>query len=327
MIPIIDLHCDLLAYLSGNQNHTILDSCSRASYPQLKEGGVQLQTMAIYTPTGKGSSKSGLRQIEIFEDLLHSKRDCFHYGLQVGGNTVGIVAAIENLSSLIEEDEPLECIFKRLEEIHQKYPLLYLSLTWNSENRFGGGNETKIGLKEDGRAVLEFLHDKKIAIDLSHTSDSLAENILNTIEQKKLHITPIASHSNFRSIVDHPRNLPNEFAKEIMRKGGVMGINFVAKFLGDKLPEAFFRHIDHAISLGGEDFLCFGADFFYDLDSPNFSHLRPFFHETYGNAACYSGLIKQLQTRYSNSLIEKISYKNIQQYFMARGPACLSLAT
>jgi len=46
---------------------------------------------------------------------------------------------------------------------------------------------------------------KQIPIDLSHTSDLLAEGILNHIDSQKLEIPVIASHSNFRAIWNHRR--------------------------------------------------------------------------------------------------------------------------
>ncbi len=74
-------------------------------------------------------------------------------------------------------------------------------MTHHGENRFGGGNSTGIGLKKDGEALLEYISEKKIAIDLSHTSDALAGDILNYIVKNKLGLSVLASHSNFRGCV------------------------------------------------------------------------------------------------------------------------------
>ncbi len=96
----------------------------------------------------------------------------------------------------LEEDEPLDLLFERFDA--KKW--LYISLTWKEENRFGGGDQTMVGLKRNGEVLLEYMDGKDVAIDLSHTSNPLAEGILNHIDKKGLKITTIASHSNFRAV-------------------------------------------------------------------------------------------------------------------------------
>ena len=73
---------------------------------------------------------------------------------------------------------------------------------------------------------------KKIAIDLSHTSDFLAHDILNYIDKMGLNVRTIASHSNFRKIAEVVRNLTDEIAKEILKRGGVIGFNLFKSFVG-----------------------------------------------------------------------------------------------
>ena len=61
---------------------------------------------------------------------------------------VGALAAIENASGFCEEQEPLEDGLRRFERlVAEAGPLAYVSLTWNDENRFGGGNKASAGLK------------------------------------------------------------------------------------------------------------------------------------------------------------------------------------
>ncbi|MHA3047827.1 membrane dipeptidase [Riemerella anatipestifer] len=86
---------------------------------------------------------------------------------------------------MCEEDSLLENTFSNLDGIiKQTSSVFYLSLIHNSENRFGGGNNTCIGLKEDGEILIDYLAYKNIAIDLSHTSDKLAYDIVNFFDKK-----------------------------------------------------------------------------------------------------------------------------------------------
>jgi len=297
-MKIADLHCDLLSYLAEDESHTAHDPESRASIDFLKEGGVGLQVLPIFTKTGKGSVEQGTLQAEIFLGL-EKKYPVF-------GSEIQTRLSIENGSGFCDEMEPLH---KGLERLERWGKIAYISLTWNGENRFGGGNETKVGLKKDGLQLLEWMSGKNIAIDLSHTSDRLAEEILKAIE--KLEIVPIASHSNFRKVTDHPRNLPDHLAKEIVVRGGLIGLNFVRVFLGD-----FIRQVEHADKLGLLDHLCFGADFFADhFLPPEKEYMLPMFNPGFENASCYPKVIGLLEKHLPHAIVEKIAYQNLIEFF------------
>jgi len=229
---------------------------------------------------------------------------------ELNSDKIHFILAVENGSGLLEENEPLEQSFKRLDAEEW----LYVSLTWNKENRFGGGNHTDVGLKRDGEHFLEYMSGKQIAIDLSHTSDALADDILNHIHKKNLELVPIASHSNFRSVKDHPRNLPDSVAKEIINLGGVIGINFVRHFVGDR-PEDFTSHIQHALSLGASDNLCLGADFFGGIPLPSIAHLRPFFQKEFPNSSCYPYFFNHLASSFTTDQLKKLAHQNALAFF------------
>lgn len=304
---IIDLHCDLLLYLLHNPNGTAYDSVVRCSIPQLQAGNVKLQVMAISTITEPDSEKKGLAQAHIFQNLP-SKYPEFKR-MQDSQEAITIIPAIENASAFCSEKESLQEGLKRLEKIMQLAGKpLYVSLTWNWENRFGGGtgSDSSIGLKEDGKRLIDVLHAKKIAIDFSHTSDKLADQILQYIDKEQISPSILASHSNFRTIQNAPRNLPDYLAKEIIRRKGLIGINFVRPFVGgDEEKEAFALHVSHALELGGEDHLAFGADFFYENDIPErYRRKEPYFFKNYGDSSSYPrflSLLKgQIQAKISN---------------------------
>jgi len=73
----------------------------------------------------------------------------------IHSNKTDIVACIENASGICEEDELLENVFTRLEHIIEiTGRVFYISFTHHGENRFGGGNNTSIGLKRDGKMIM-----------------------------------------------------------------------------------------------------------------------------------------------------------------------------
>jgi len=310
---ICDLHCDLLLYLAGDSSRTAFDEKARCSIPQLQKGKVALQVMAVFTESSLESAQRGSKQIQIFQQLPKKYPEHFTpYQGALKSKKIHLLYAIESASGFCNEEESLDDGFKRLESYMQNVGKpLYISLTWNTENRFGGGNMTQKGLKEDGKTLLEYLSGKKIAVDLSHTSDALARDICNYIDEKKLQIPLIASHSNYRSITEVERNLPDWLAKEIIQRGGVIGFNFVRPFISfDPLP-SFSPHLKHAINLGAENHVCFGADFFYDEDIDN-HHQVPFFFEGYGNSSCYEQVLNQWREHLgiTENQVAKICHQN-----------------
>ncbi|NGX60982.1 MAG: hypothetical protein K940chlam9_00459 [Chlamydiae bacterium] len=321
-MPIADLHCDLLAYLASEEGRTIFDPDPHCSLPQLQEGGVNLQTLAIYTETGKKSVALAEKQFTIFRTLPKLYPEAFAHlqelKIPTRSKKIHIVAAIENASGLCGEGENLENAFTRLDQYRESAgPLLYLSLTWNQENRFGGGNQSKAGLKVDGERMLDYLDGSGISIDLSHTSDALASDILNYLDKKRLSITPIASHSNFRKICNHPRNLTDEIAKEIFDRGGVIGLNFFKMFVGKTFPDDFMRQVDYARSIGGFRHLCLGADYFYDKDFPLILQpFVPFFYPPFGDASTYPAFFAYLNERFTQAELKKLAYQNLASFFL-----------
>lgn len=322
-LPIIDTHCDILSYLAKIPNAAPDKSEDIAcSIPLLEKGSVKMQVCAIYTDVSAGSMELATKQAYKYREMLMT------YGGQVcqadspflsnleQQSKIGLVTAIENAAGLANEKIAISKAFEQLDSlIKLTGRMAYISLTHHTENRFGGGNYTDgIGLKDDGKRLLDYMDGKKIAIDLSHTSDLLAEGILNHIDTSKLDIPVIASHSNFRGIWNHKRNLTDEFAKEIIHRKGIIGINFLRSFLDDQNPERLFEHILHGFEIGAEDQMCFGADYFYTKDFADKSR-HPFYFPVAENASKYPSILEKLSENLSNDQLKKLAYKNCQRFF------------
>src|SRR2546423_9013758 len=101
MFRVIDLHCDLLSSLRGEKRKED-DPILRASYPQLKSGGVSLQTLAIYSETAKGSHVVFKEQIEAFQKLSESRWKKYPLSLDLNSPSIQVIVSIENASGLLE---------------------------------------------------------------------------------------------------------------------------------------------------------------------------------------------------------------------------------
>ncbi|MBL3547609.1 MULTISPECIES: dipeptidase [Chryseobacterium] len=313
----IDLHCDLLYYLL-NSNVSLDDKEIGCSLPYLKQGNVKLQVMAIYAGTGDGSTGYGLQQSQLFSELIKNENFFLfnddNYQSSENKDRVGVIASIENASAFCEENESLDSGFKKLENIIQNtQKVFYIGITHHLENRFGGGNSAEAGLKDDGKVLIDYIADRKIAIDLAHTSDQLAYDIFTYIDQKNYSIPILASHSNYRSVYKNNRNLPDELAKEVIRRKGLIGLNFIKDYVDLEQPERLYEHIQYGLDLGGADSIAYGADYFYWKDHPD-TPRHPFFFPEHSNASVYPSINKEIEERFSAELVEKISHKNALQF-------------
>ncbi len=322
-IPVADLHCDLLSYLVRvkGANLRTLDDIG-ASLPHLEAGNVELQTLAIFTTTESGCSKWGDKQVDRFVKLglepeFHPIRKPHELKQAVADHMIGIVAAIENASGFCEEDEPLDYGLDRLQDwIHRVGRIFYISLTHHGEIRFGGGNfSDNVGLKADGQALLEWLDDRHICIDLAHASDQLAIDILEYLDRYSLHVPVIASHSNFRAVWQHVRNLPDELAQEILHRGGLIGLNLVRAYVDDDKPDRFFEHLRHGWeTLSSPQQIVFGADFFYPKDFPDPSR-EPLFFPEHANASQYPALLHQIAEHgFSEADLKALAHGNVVKF-------------
>lgn len=322
-MPVADLHCDLLSYLVRAPKATLQDVDEiGVALPHLEEGHVEMQTLAIFNPTESGSSKWGDRQVEQYvslghEPAFHPIRKFSELHQSMADHKIGIVAAVENASGFCEEDEPLEVGLEKLEEwITRVGRIFYISLTHHTENRFGGGNYSKnVGLKEDGERLLDWLDSRQICVDLSHSSDQLAHDILDYTGRYSLDIPVIASHSNFRAVWDHVRNLPDEIAQEILQRGGIIGLNFLRDYVDTERADRWLDHLDYGWHhLQAPEQIAFGADFFYTKDIPDPSR-QPLFHPEYENASRYPSLLAKISERgYSSEDLQALSNGNVLRF-------------
>lgn len=167
------------------------------------------------------------------------------------------------ISSLlsIEGGEALE---GEISALHMYYRLgvRSMTLTWNHRNQLADGvaeGETKGGLTGFGRQVVTQMQNLGMLVDVSHLSEAGFWDVYRLANKPF-----IASHSNARAICDTPRNLSDEQLRAIAEKGGVVGLNLYEPFLVKNTQaeiEDILRHLEHMLSVMGEDFIAMGGDF------------------------------------------------------------------
>ncbi len=142
-----------------------------------------------------------------------------------------------------------------------EHDVRFLTLVWKGANCIGGAFDTEEGLTDFGREVVLSCFEKGIVPDLSHASDKMCEEVLRMAHDAKKPV--IATHSNSRGVFAHPRNLPDDYAKEIAQLGGTVGISMAPMHLAADGAgiDTICRHMQHYMELGLSDALTFGCDF------------------------------------------------------------------
>jgi len=139
----------------------------------------------------------------------------------------------------------------------KEWGVRWINLTWNYPNVLSGSCKTGEGLSEQGRSFVRKMRELGMYVDVSHLSDK------GFYELCEMDLGPIlASHSNSRTLWPHIRNLTDDMAKAIFASGGYVGINLFTEFLGERpCIDTVIAHLEHFLSLGGEDHLGMGSDF------------------------------------------------------------------
>ena len=134
-----------------------------------------------------------------------------------------------------------------------------IQLTYNPANPLGDGSMApeNRGLTPFGREVVARLNRQRIMVDLSHSGE---HTCLDAIAASKAPIS--INHTGCRALADLPRNKTDAELRGVAEKGGFVGIFFMP-FLnvsGHAHAEDVVAHIDHAVSICGEDHVGIGTD-------------------------------------------------------------------
>ncbi|HBC83947.1 MAG TPA: dipeptidase, partial [Clostridiales bacterium] len=166
---------------------------------------------------------------------------------------IGILLTIENGSAISGNIENIEKLYEK--------GIRVMSVTWNEDNDLGCGALTKNdkGLTKLGKEYIKKLEEKKIIIDVSHSSQKTFWDIT-----KCTSASIVATHSCVYSICNHPRNLKDEQIIEIANRKGIIGICFASNFLnqsGKSNSDDIINHIKYIKDLVGIDYIGLGSDF------------------------------------------------------------------
>ncbi|HEV2762946.1 MAG TPA: dipeptidase, partial [Pyrinomonadaceae bacterium] len=137
----------------------------------------------------------------------------------------GKLAALLGLEGGYALDEKLESV-----ERYYQMGVRYISVTWTHSTSWAGSSGDAAGrtrgLDDFGRRVIREMNRLGVMVDVSHVSDKTFWDIVETST-----MPVIATHSNARAIVPHPRNLTDEQIRALAATGGVVCVVFYPAFV------------------------------------------------------------------------------------------------
>lgn len=301
---LIDLHCDTL-YRAITENLHI-DSEKMDLQINYSDRDKTLQCFAIWLPDDYSENKA---EETFFNSAKLIVDECNRCGIPLVGKDDKIIDCfnnnrytacftVENGSALNGKIENV----KRFSELGVRI----MTLTWNGRNNIGDGAivEKPKGITPFGKQVVSEMEKNNIIVDISHASEKLFYDVAE-ISKRQF----IATHSNSYSITQHKRNLKDEQFKVIINRGGIVGINFYKAFLNNKPDKAskldILKHVEHFMSLGGENNISIGSDF-------DGCDLPP---DIKGGSSMGEIYEMFLMHNYIEDVIRKIFYENALNFF------------
>lgn len=295
---IVDMHCDSLLKVTAERGLVNAHNLS-IKHPQL-------QLFAEFVPHGGMESEYrrkralGLLQVYMAERQrlgIMPVTDCQELNYAVGRGINSSILAIEGGAGLLPTSPEIDTLYRM--------GLRVMGLCWDgNELASSSSDEVDLGLSEEGKMMVDVLTGYGIIIDVSHLSDRSFYDVL-----ERTAYPVIATHSNFRDVCNHPRNLTLDMARKIARRGGVIGLNLYPKFLsnsGRADKTDIYRHVDYALDKLGEDVLALGCDIDGIESYPcGFSE----------DVSIHDTLVDILLERYSYGVVEKIAGLNAINFF------------
>lgn len=297
-IPVFDGHNDVLLRLTEVSSGRAASFLERSDsghldLPRAREGGFVGGLFACYTPSPRrtspqwdadGSYRTPLPEppdlataqghtLRLASELFRLERESAG-SIEVCRSTAQIRSAVgSGRLAVVLHVEGAEAIDENLDALEVLYQAGMRSLgpVWSRSNRFGtgvpfdypGSPDQGPGLTALGRGLVHACDELGVMVDLSHLNEAGFWDVARESDRPL-----VASHSNAHAVCPVPRNLTDRQLDAIAESGGLVGLNFAAKFLhpegrpGPDLPlDVLVRHVDHLVGRLGLAGVALGSDF------------------------------------------------------------------
>lgn len=303
-----DLHCDT-PYVLYRKSTKFDENSHHVSLNKTEKTFEAYAQFAAYCASPRKSDA------EAFDTYVKST-DCFFSEMNRLKDRASICTSFAGLEKAVSEGKA--AIFPTVEDARilendiSRLDFLYgrgcriLTLVWGGTSCIGGAHNTDTGLTDFGKETAERCFEIGIVPDISHSSEKSVDDLLEIAEKHNKPI--IATHSNSYEVFSHTRNLRDRHFTRLASLGGIVGVSLCDSHLcPDKENadiDAVIRHIDHYLSLGGEDCISLGCD----LDGCDLA-------KGVADVSDIPKIFERMSSLgYSDEIIEKISYKNAYNF-------------
>lgn len=260
-----DAHLDLACLAENGRKMTApLETCGGPWLPAgltlktMAEGNVECCLATVFTEAidgdaaltepqqyragdVEGAAIAGRRQIDIYDRWRKSN-----------------IAPSTRMGILIESADPIRSP-DELSWWHAQ-SVVAIGMAWARSGRYAGGNTTKEGLTDLGRALAKEMDRFGLVHDVSHLSDKAFEDLLLVTTRRV-----VATHSNCRELLgggkfgENQRHLRDGQIRDIIARDGVIGLNLYSAFLSSKCKDSgratladCIEHIEYVCEIAGD---------------------------------------------------------------------------
>jgi membrane dipeptidase len=240
--PLIDGHNDLpweLRDKYGSRVDNLASGTDKLEKPlmtdmaRLHQGRVGAQFWSVYIPsevTGDAAVRETIEQIDVVKRLVAAYPD--DLALARTADDIVRIHKSGRVASLIgiEGGHQIGANLAALRQFHD-LGARYMTLTHFKNNEWADSatDDPKYhGLTDFGRTVVHEMNRLGMLVDLSHVSDDVMRQALQSSRAPV-----IFSHSSARALDDHNRNVPDDVLKLTAANGGVVMVNFYPGYVSD----------------------------------------------------------------------------------------------
>lgn len=298
---VIDTHCDTAGEIYQKRAQ-LFDYSGHLSLEKMRAFESYIQFYAAWIP--KEIKNPLLYAVDVFDylnreiekniDIIEKISDVKQAKDIINRGKHGAIFAIEDARALCGSLSTLRMFYH--------LGVRAITLAWNDDNDVTDGIASKrgAGLTAFGKEVVKEMNRLNMMVDISHITKKGFWDVLD------VSCAPVmASHSNCTSICGHRRNLDDAQIRAMIQSGGIICVNLYPDFLSDDKNanvKDVVAHIDHILSLGGENHVGLGSDF------DGVDRLPDGFYGVNDYVKLFNEMRKN---GYSNALIDKITHENM----------------
>jgi len=241
-LMVLDSHLDTPANLAKPDFDIMADNPSvigevQVDLPKMTRGGLDGGFWVIFTPQGPLTDEAydaaltgALKRQDEILAMAAAHPESFELAYSADDAERIAASGKRVVLQSIENSYPLKLDISNLQTFYDK-GVRMVGLIHFRDNQFGGSatdftSPDSKGLTDLGKDLVREANRLGMVVDGSHSSDASVKDMI------EISTTPvILTHTGLKSVYDHPRNISDEFLKEIAAQGGVIQINAYSGYL------------------------------------------------------------------------------------------------